>query len=279
MMNAGFVHFAEVRGPACIQDLGRRGQLSLGIPQGGTLAPSRLHAMNNAVGNEDEAAGLEVFGSVTFVASARTLFAVDGEAPAIAMPGTSVTVTTTGQRLRLVAFAGGLDVPKILGGRGLLPSARIGGLDGRWMRRGDRVALGAAREAFASRLPGAASRPLPTERIVGLPITILPGPERNAHAILESLYNLEYRLGTTGDRTGIRLEGPRITLSARAPHAPSLPMVPGAVQVPPDGQPIVLGPDHPVSGGYPVVAVVARAALEALFVAPLGSTVRFVAAR
>ena len=270
------VQFTKVVGPACVQDLGRVGQLALGLPLGGTMAPSRLRALNFSIGNDPHAAGLEVFGSVTFEVTHATRFAVDGGPAERLEPGQSRTITTDGQRLRILALEGGIDVPSVLGGRGLLPHARMGGHDGRWLRSGDVLPLGA--------LPGADGAHTPHEALPSTPhaellVPLFPGPDAHLLLSMEHIYAASFRLSRTSDRSGVRLEGPSIELVAREPGAPSLPLVPGAVQVPPNGLPIVLGPDHPVSGGYPVVAVVARSALEPLFVAPLGSTLRFVPSR
>jgi allophanate hydrolase subunit 2 len=271
------VAFTKVLGPACVQDLGRPGQLAKGLPHGGSLAPSRLRALNASLGNAPHAAGLELFGAVTFEVSLPTRVAVDGAPPFVAEPGVPHTVSTGGRRLRVVAFEGGLDVPEVLGGRGLLPSARLGGHDGRWLRAGDAIALGVRSEAASRRdEEPRADDPLPAAPLADLELPLFRGPEVAALASLEPLLEARFRLAATSDRTGLRLEGPPLPLLPRPAGTPSLPLVPGAVQVPPNGLPVILGPDHPVTGGYPVVGVVARAALEPLFVAPLGSAVRFV---
>ena len=273
---AARVLFTKVLGPACVQDLGRPGQLAKGLPHGGTLAPSRLRALNRAVGNAPHAAGLELFGAVTFAVSLPTRVAVDGAPPFLAEPHVPHTVATGGRRLRVVAFEGGLDVPEVLGGRGLLPSARLGGHDGRWLRAGDAIALGTADEPVLHHEADLhAHEPLPDAPHTHLAVPLFRGPEVAALASLEPLLEARFRLAATSDRTGLRLEGPPLPLAPRPAGTPSLPLLPGAVQVPPNGLPVILGPDHPVTGGYPVVGVVARACLEPLFVAPLGTAVRF----
>lgn len=269
------VRFTKVVGPACVQDLGRVGQLALGLPRGGTLAPSRLRALNFSIGNEPHAAALEIFGSVTFEVTQATRFAVDGGPAERLEAGQSRTIATDGRRLRILALEGGLDVPSVLGGRGLLPHARIGGHDGRWLRSGDVLPLGTVPVADGAHTPHEA---LPSSPHTELVVRLFPGPHAHLLLSMDHLYGPAFCLSHTSDRTGARLDGSSIELVSRGPGAPSLPLVPGAVQVPPNGLPIILGPDHPVSGGYPVVAVVARYALEPLFVAPLGSTIRFVPA-
>ena len=271
------VHLTRVVGPACVQDLGRVGQLVLGLPRGGTLAPARLRALNLALSNAPDAAGLEVFGSLILEVAQPTRIAVDGAPVELVNPGTARVIAAEGRRLRIVAIEGGIDVPEVLGGRGLLPHARIGGHEGRWLRTGDVLPLGPHTATGVA--PGfTSSIALPSTPQETLPVRVFPGPQAAALAYMDSLYSATFRLATTSDRTGVRLEGSPFELAARDPRAPSLPLVPGAVQVPPSGLPIILGPDHPVSGGYPVVAVVAQEALEPLFVAPLGTMLRFVPA-
>jgi 5-oxoprolinase (ATP-hydrolysing) subunit C len=271
------VRLVKVTGPACVQDLGRPGQLALGLPRGGTLAPRRLRTMNAALGNSAEAAALEVFGVVTFEVTRAAYVTVDGDAPFRAEPGVEHRVAVEGRRVRLVAFEGGLAVPEVLGGRGLLPSARIGGHEGRWLRSGDVLLLGDSARAGAP-LPMRQGEPraVPHAPHEDLVVRVHVGPDHHVLVVPASLAHARFRVAATSDRTGLRLEGDAVPFHPRPRATPSIPLVPGAVQLPPHGLPVVLGPDHPVTGGYPVVGVVAAADLEELFVAPLGSVVRFV---
>jgi allophanate hydrolase subunit 2 len=83
---------------------------------------------------------------------------------------------------------------------------------------------------------------------------------------------------TDSDRVGVRLDGPALPVPEGAGSVPSEPMLPGAIQVPPSGLPVVFGPDHPTTGGYPVIAVVTRRGLDRLAQAGAGTTLRFVEA-
>ncbi|HET9623041.1 MAG TPA: hypothetical protein VFP84_16830, partial [Kofleriaceae bacterium] len=109
----------------------------------------------------------------------------------------------------------------------------------------------------------------------GSPIRVVPGPDPASFApdALAVLTAAPYRILPTSDRVGTRLAGAAIPRTA-APEV-SRPMVIGALEVPRDGQPIVLGPEHPTTGGYPIVAVVASADLGRLFAIRLGGAVRF----
>ncbi len=266
------VTLTKVVGPASVQDLGRPGHLALGLPRGGTLARRLLRALNGSVGNASSDSALEVFGVVEFSVSEAVAVAVDHQEPFMAQPGVGYRVASEGRRVRLVAFAGGLAVPEVLGGRGLLPTARIGGHEGRWLRSGDVLPLRTNGTTLARVIATqVATPPAPRDP---LRLELLPGPDRASLVDAESLATRSFRIAETSDRTGLLLVGESVALRPRRPDAPSLPLVPGAVQIPPSGMPMVLGPDHPVTGGYPVVGVVRATQLEELFVAPLGSVVR-----
>jgi 5-oxoprolinase (ATP-hydrolysing) subunit C len=100
-----------------------------------------------------------------------------------------------------------------------------------------------------------------------------PDPVSFALGALDVLLSSEYRVLPSSNRVGTRLDGP-LLLRSDAPEV-SRPMVTGAIEVPRDGKPIILGPEHPTTGGYPIIAVVASADLGRLFSIRLGGTVRF----
>ena len=96
-------------------------------------------------------------------------------------------------------------------------------------------------------------------------------------AAISVLTSEPYRIAPSSDRTGTRLEGPRLSRRAEFRER-SRPMVRGALEVPRDGLPIVLGPEHPTTGGYPLIAVIANTELGRFHAIPLGGQVRFVVA-
>jgi allophanate hydrolase subunit 2 len=107
----------------------------------------------------------------------------------------------------------------------------------------------------------------------------LPGPDLDAFeaGALDQLTSAAYRVLPSSDRVGTRLAGP--VLARRADYREvSRPMVRGALEVPRDGQPIVLGPEHPTTGGYPILAVIASAELGRFHAIRLGGAVRFAVA-
>ena len=161
-------------------------------------------------------------------------------------------------------------MPRVLGGRGTLLVARLGGREGRLLRRGDVLPIASAPET---------NRPVPA-----LPLPSSPrfgsfrGPDVHLFApvALDILFAADF-LGRhpAKHRVGTRLAGARLPRLADDAGGSS-PMVRGAIQVPPSGQPIVLGPDHPTLGGYPVIAAVVRADQGVLAARRIGATVRFV---
>lgn len=250
-------------GLVTIQDLGRAGHMHEAVPPGGALAPARLIAANRAVRNPDDAPALEVLGSVTVRAAAEAVVGTDTTPAQTLQRGDELTIASEPRRVAYLALRGGIAAPRMLGGRGAMLSAGLGAL----ARAGHELA-----NAHLARVVPA---PLPPAAPDDAPIRVVPGPDHAsfADAALPTLLTATYRIQPTSDRVGTRLAGPALARTD-APER-SRPMVRGALEVPRDGQPIVLGPEHPTTGGYPVIAVVASAELDRLFAIPLGGCVRF----
>ncbi len=255
-------------GAATIQDAGRGGLLSRGMPPSGPLDPSLFAAANRAVGNLPGAAAIELLaGSLVLHARGSVLVSIDGEPPVHLHDAEELRVAEGPLAVRYVAVAGGIDVPVVIGSRATLLSAKIGGAEGRTLRRGDVLPAGLLRIASSST---AASPAVEGAALVE------PGPhlERFPAGALDVLLASEWRVSRLTDRTGARLEG--ATIPRRGPDlAAPVPMRRGAVQVTTDGTPIVLGPDHPTTGGYPVLAVVRASSFGALARKRPGDVVRF----
>ncbi len=191
----------------------------------------------------------------------------------IVLPGETIELAPAARAVRYLAVAGGLDVPEVLGSRGTSLPAGIGGFEGRMLRAGDRVPLGPAADpehAMEARARGEAETDVDDDERP-LAAMVVPASGVAPHALFERIFSIDPR----SDRIGTRLLG--------APYSdvpPALgrsrPMVRGAVQLPPGGAPIVLGPDAPTLGGYPVIAVLLDEAIDALARRRPGRTVRFV---
>jgi KipI family sensor histidine kinase inhibitor len=175
-----------------------------------------------------------------------------------------------------LAIRGGIDVPPELGSRS---ADLLSGLGPRPLRPGDRLPVGAAppaaahspaaQAAMATAPPGDSAPPAPDPPPApdrpaaadsdsdAVTLRILAGPRDDwfTQAAQDLLTSADYQVTPTSNRTGLRLSGPELA-RARAGELPSEGMVAGALQVPPDGQPILLLADHGTTGGYPVIAVV-----------------------
>jgi allophanate hydrolase subunit 2 len=147
----------------------------------------------------------------------------------------------------------------------------VGGFEGRALCAGDRLAVG---DAPPCDEPGAAVPGVPDP---SAPIAVVLGPDldRFPPRAVERLLAGPFAVDARSDRIGTRLVGPSLE-RLDADDGLSAPMVRGAIQVPASGQPIVLGPDHPTTGGYPVLATVVQESLGALGARPVGAPVRFV---
>jgi biotin-dependent carboxylase-like uncharacterized protein len=243
---------------ATVQDAGRAGWLHAGVPPSGPLDATAHAAANLSVGNDPRAAALEIpLGPLSARAVDGVAVSVDGE-PAVEVPdGGEFVVPTCERAVRYLAARGGFDVAPVLGSRATLAVAGIGGLGGRTLRAGDRLAVATIRF-----VPRAASVAAPTVADPDDPavVRVLPGPHlaRLPAGALEQFLATTWSISPRSDRVGVRLDGPGV-VRLDDDRAPPAPMVRGAVQITTDGTPIVLGPDHPVTGGYPVIAVVGRA--------------------
>ena len=265
----------KVMGLALVQDLGRVGFASQGVPRGGALVRSALARANVAVGNDAGAAAIEISGRLVVAAEGELVVATERGDCRVLSPGAELAVEPdASRRVRYLAVAGGVDVPRVLGSRSTLRVAGLGGFEGRALRAGDRlrVAVGVGEEDEGGVYgPG-------IEMGSEWPIRVVAGPDGEAFGAraLESLMGQGWRVGSQSDRAGTRLEGLPI------PRAPgfadalsSSPMAVGAIQVPASGLPIVLGPDGPTTGGYPLIGVIAAADLDRFHALPLGAEVRF----
>jgi biotin-dependent carboxylase-like uncharacterized protein len=262
------IEIAAVTGLATVQDNGRPGHMHEGVPPGGALVPEMLWRANQAARNAPGEAAIEALGPVTLVARSPVVLGNDeGETHAL-RGGDSYTLPRRNAFVRYVAVRGGIDEPRVLGGRGTLVVAGLGGHEGRPLRRGDVLRIGHA--------PAGGGAPSPT-LFMEESFRVVLGPDldrfdsRTVEAFLASTFAIDAR----SDRVGSRLSGPRL-VSVPDPASPSGPMVRGAIQVPPSGEPIVLGPDHPTTGGYPVIATVVRGHVGPLAARPIGASVRFV---
>jgi biotin-dependent carboxylase-like uncharacterized protein len=252
-----------------VQDLGRTGQLRYGIPPSGAMDRNALVLANRLVGNDGSAAGLEcTFMGPRFVVDRSCAVAVTGaEAPVTVnrepAPRWTTIVLGPGDQVRVgapkvgvlsyIAFSGGLDVPVVLGSRSTYVRGRLGGLHGRALRQGDVL------ELFDSPLPEvrALGTPPPLQGDAETLVRVVLGPQadRFTDEGVRTFLDSAYEVLPQSDRMGARLRGGRIA-HARGHDIISDGIALGSVQVPGDGQPIVLLVDRQSTGGYTKLATV-----------------------
>ncbi|MEV7826607.1 urea amidolyase family protein [Microbacterium enclense] len=267
-----------------VQDLGRPGRAALGVSRSGALDRAALRIGNRLLGNDEGAAALEiVMGGFTARAETDTWVCVTGGLAEIGVDGRAVSAyapqrvpagaevrigpVTAGLRAYL-AVRGGVVAPAALGSR-----ARdvLAGLGPDPVRAGDVLSAGTTASAIPvlDVFPWSVPGPL-----IEAPIAAGPRADRFAPEALGTLGAAMWTVSSHADRVGVRLDGPEL-VRARHDELPSEGMRPGAIQVPPHGRPVVLLADGPVTGGYPVIAVVTDAAIDALGQARPGDRVRF----
>jgi KipI family sensor histidine kinase inhibitor len=282
--------FIEVVRPgpfAIVTDLGRPGYGHLGVPRSGAADPDSLRLANRLVGNPEDAAAVELtLGGATLRFGGPAWVAVTGAAPPVrlgpapeaalgaladdsgpgvpfAVPnGATLTVGTPATGVRsYLAVRGGVAVAPVLGSRS---ADTLSGLGPSPLRAGDRLPVGGTASCglivadVAPRAAGSlaggslAGGPEPAE------LRVVAGPRDDwfAPAAMDRLRAAVYEVTSDSNRSGLRLSGPDLP-RARRDELPSEGMPLGALQVPPSGQPILFLADHPVTGGYPVIAVVA----------------------
>jgi len=273
-----------------ITDLGRPGQAHIGVPRSGALDRDALRLANRLVGNPDGYAGLEVLlGGLELRAESNCTVAVTGPpvpawrhgggAERRAVGSHQVVYLRAGEHLELgvldaglrsyLACSGGLDVPEELGSRS---TDLLSGLGPAKVSDGDRLALGAVGDAPADASPVPASVP---PALVTVPVLLGPRDDWFVDPA-GALRGRVWTVGPASNRIGLRLAGEPLERAAEwdGQELPSEPVRPGAVQVPPSGQPVVFLADAPTTGGYPVVGVVPESALGALAQARPGTKVR-----
>jgi len=271
-----------------VQDLGRAGWAVAGVPPSGAMDAFALRTANRLAGNPEGAAGLEItmrgprlaFEAGAVVAIAGAPF--DGDLDGEPVPHNESFRVRAGGTLRLatartgvrayLAVRGGIAVPPVLGSRSTLVSAGLGGLLGRRLAERDYLRVGPqVADAPMRRLADKTG----SDIRAGV-LRAVPGPHDDAFTARgrDAFFSQTFGVSTRSDRAGVRLEGEPIEHADGADLDPEG-VVTGAVQVPGDGSPIVLGPDRPVTGGYVTIGAVITADLSLIAQARPGETLRF----
>jgi biotin-dependent carboxylase-like uncharacterized protein len=259
---------------ATVQDLGRPGYAHLGVPHSGAADTGSLRLANRLTGNPEGAAGLELtFGGAALRFHAPAWIAVTGaplpgtmNAPRHVPAGQVVEFGTPYAGVRTyVAVRGGIEVPPVLGSRS---ADLLSGLGPAPLAAGDRLGVGHATGPIGVDVaPGFEPEDEPVLRFVA-------GPRGDWFETLDPLTGGAYEVTAQSNRVGVRLDGAPLA-RRRDGELASEGMVTGALQVPPDGLPIILLPDHPTTGGYPVAATLVAADVPRAAQLRPGQRVRF----
>lgn len=250
-----------------VQDAGRPGYSHLGLGRSGIADQASAGSINRSVGNAETAPVLETAGGLVVECLGRSTVAMSGwTAPRVVEEGERIRVDPApGQQWGYFAVAGGLRGVPVLGSLSADTMAAIIAIS---------VGVGAHLEVGETR-----GRPLPD--LIALPphrhtLTVIPGPhlDRFESSALQMLTSTRWTV-ENNSRVGVRLASGKIDLADGSASAVSEPMVVGALQVPPNGLPIILGRDHPVTGGYPVIAVVDDQSVSQALGAAIGSNLSF----
>jgi biotin-dependent carboxylase-like uncharacterized protein len=282
------IRIADPGPQTTVQDLGRIGQLRYGIPPSGPVDVRAFVIANRLVGNADGAAGLEcTLVGPRFTVEAACAIAVTGAAAPITVngaaaepwttlalsPGDAVRVGAARAGVRLyVAFSGGLDVPPVLGSRATYLRGRLGGVEGRSLKRDDVLRRLPATMPAVRVLAGAQIPPLEAEPEIR--VVLGPQADRFTAEGIAAFLGGTYEMLPQSDRMGARLVGPRIA-HARGHDIISDGIALGSIQVPGDGQPIVLLVDRQSTGGYTKIATVGSFDIGRIGQVKPGQRVRF----
>jgi biotin-dependent carboxylase-like uncharacterized protein len=287
------LHVLDPGALALVQDLGRPGWAALGVSPSGALDRAALRLGNRLLGNDEGCAGLELLlGGFAARFESAAWFALTGADGPADLDGHPVDThravrASSGAVLRVgrpahgmrsyLTVRGGLAVPAVLGSRS---RDVLSGLGAEPLRAGDDLPVGDA----AGPVPPVDFVPVSAPTLGPVELRAHHGPRADwfTDAAVEAFHDTEWTVSAESNRVGVRLEPPATGRHA-APllerrvtaELPSEPMVAGSVQVSPDGRPTVLLADHPVTGGYPVIAVVADASLDLLAQARPGQPVTF----
>lgn len=281
-----------------VQDRGRPGLADIGVTASGAADTASARRANRTVGNARGAAVIETLGGLIVAAESDAVIAIAGadphaqirrrasdadvpaalEAPVLLQAGDELALGMPDAGLRTyVAVRGGFDLAPAMGSRA---RDTLSGIGPDPLRAGDGLAVGRCAESAVGVPADAVGDEVGGDEPVTLQIRFGPRDDWFDESERAHLTRATWIAGERSDRIGTRLEpapGER-PLAVRPGDLASEGIVVGALQVPPSGEPVMFGPDHPVTGGYPVIAVVAAADLPRAAQLRPGTRIRFVAA-
>ncbi len=244
----GSIEVVEAGVATTVQDGGRPGFAHIGVSPSGAVDPALVGVLNRLVGNPSDAAALETAGGLRVRAHGPLVVASSVEpAPVVLRDGNEMSIPHgAGRRWDYVVIRGGIDVPLTLGSRS---TDTLSGLGPAPSTVGDVYAIG------SEPTTGITTDVAPL-RPIGDHVRVFPGPRADwfegdwRRVLTTGVWTV-----TATGRVGVRLRGGALVRRRRG-ELPSEGLIRGAIQVPPDGDPVMMLADHPTTGGYPVIAVV-----------------------
>lgn len=282
-------HILEPGAFTTVQDLGRYGFRQFGIPVSGALDQFSCRVANLLVGNPENAAVLEVtfVGPRLKVVSEGLLAVTGADVPVLVndeprnlwesfrvRPGDTLSVRVAAEGVRAyLAVSGGIEVPLVMGSRSTYPGGNLGGLNGRALMKGDILFSGETRlPTEGLSLPEAFRQSLNQKTT----LRAVAGPQDDCFDEGLAVFSeSRYTVSAKADRMGYRLEGPAIPVrEGKTSSIISEGSMPGGVQVPPDGQPIIVLVEQTI-GGYAMIATVITPDLDRVAQARPGDIIQF----
>lgn len=278
------ITFTNVTGYLTLQDQGRIGYANIAVPTSGAF-DQRSHQMaNRIVGNFLGSCAIESLrGKFEFETDSELVISVTGAPVSVQVNGrehemsrathvpsgsvVSVSPSNLGMRTYL-AIRGGIGAETVMGSSSFDELSQIGTPP---IKSGDKFSI-------IQQMVGSISGDfVPGSVVTGLTkveLEAMPAPRWSGFSNSNILFSSEYEVTTSVNRVGLRLTGPQLTWNSESRLA-SEGVVIGAIQIPVNGMPLIFGPDHPTTGGYPVIAVVSRSSLDVLAQTAPGTKVRF----
>jgi len=282
------ITFNNTAGFFTLQDQGRIGYANIAVPTSGACDQKSHQLANRLIGNFPNACAIESLrGSFEFGTDSELVISATGAPASVQVDGrehemfrsifvpagsvVSVSPGSLGMRTYL-AIRGGIVGNQIMGSSSYDELSQIGTPP---IKPGDKFSVEnqVAGSITGDYIPGSVITGLNT-----VELETMPAPRWSGFSNSDILFTSEYQVTSSVNRVGLRLSGPALVWNSESRLA-SEGVVTGAIQIPVDGMPLIFGPDHPTTGGYPVVAVVSRNSLDLLAQTAPGTVVRFKSAR
>lgn len=280
--------FSKASGFITLQDQGRIGFANIAVPTSGAFDQSSHHLGNRLVGNDPGACAIESLrGTFKFSTDSDLVIAVTGAVASVQVNGrehemsravyvaanSTVAIKPGSAGLRTyIAIRGGISGDAVMGSHSYDELSQIGTPP---VQAGDQFSIS---NQVAGSISGECFPNLIASGKAEIEIEAMPAPRWSGFSNAQTLFESEYQVTESINRVGMRLSGPELIWDSKERLA-SEGVITGAIQVPVDGMPLIFGPDHPTTGGYPVIAVVSRKSLNILAQTSPGTIIRFKKAR